>query len=262
MLLVYLTGGFYISRLLFYATRISPWLLTSMKTSTSSELYTGFFWLLYFCQTFQLQLATSAMLLSGRFYQQALFYLPLLPHFLARFVTQMWAGIPHPESSSVPILTKLSFPADAWSWTTHVVDRRPLVYQLRQWATKYKFTKLLNMCQATYACSKSYRKYYQQDLLSNNKYRLKLLQRNYFLTILIWKNLCFTEKIHSNARLVSSDVFHMFTQSINFFLIPLSYSCLKNVIHQIDSKNEWLLLSITFAAKLELVFVLTFENAF
>ena len=37
---------------------------------------------------------------------------------------------------------------------------------------------------------------------------------------------------------------------------------LKNVIHQIDSKNEWLLLSVTFTVKLELVFVLTFENAF
>ena len=36
----------------------------------------------------------------------------------------------------------------------------------------------------------------------------------------------------------------------------------KNVIHQIDSKNEWLLLSVTFMAKFELVFVLTFENAF
>ena len=36
----------------------------------------------------------------------------------------------------------------------------------------------------------------------------------------------------------------------------------ENVIHQIDSKNEWLLLSVTFTAKLELVFVLTFENTF
>ena len=36
----------------------------------------------------------------------------------------------------------------------------------------------------------------------------------------------------------------------------------ENVIHQIDSKNEWLLLSVTFTAKLELVFVLIFENAF
>ena len=33
-------------------------------------------------------------------------------------------------------------------------------------------------------------------------------------------------------------------------------------IHQVGSKNEWLLLSVTFTAKLELVFVLTFENAF
>ena len=33
-------------------------------------------------------------------------------------------------------------------------------------------------------------------------------------------------------------------------------------VHQRDSKNEWLLLSVTFTAKLELVFVLTFENAF
>ena len=37
---------------------------------------------------------------------------------------------------------------------------------------------------------------------------------------------------------------------------------MENVIHQIDSKNEWLLLSVTFTAKLELVFVLTFENTF
>ena len=35
----------------------------------------------------------------------------------------------------------------------------------------------------------------------------------------------------------------MFTQ-----LIPLPYRCLKNVVHQIDSKNEWLLLSVTFGA--------------
>ena len=36
----------------------------------------------------------------------------------------------------------------------------------------------------------------------------------------------------------------------------------ENVINQTDNKNEWLLLSVTFRAKLELVFVLTFENAF
>ena len=31
---------------------------------------------------------------------------------------------------------------------------------------------------------------------------------------------------------------------------------------QIDSKNEWLLLSVTFTSKLKLVFAFTFENAF
>ena len=36
----------------------------------------------------------------------------------------------------------------------------------------------------------------------------------------------------------------------------------ENAIHQIDSKSEWLLLSVTFTVKFELVFVLTFENAF
>ena len=41
-----------------------------------------------------------------------------------------------------------------------------------------------------------------------------------------------------------------------------SYRCRENVIHQRDSKNEWLLLSVTFTAKLGLVFVLTLKNAF
>ena len=34
------------------------------------------------------------------------------------------------------------------------------------------------------------------------------------------------------------------------------------MIHQVGSKNEWLLLSVTFMTKLNLVFVLTFENLF
>ena len=40
------------------------------------------------------------------------------------------------------------------------------------------------------------------------------------------------------------------------------YRCLKNVVHQIVSKNKWLLLSASFTAKFRLVFVLTLENAF
>ena len=37
---------------------------------------------------------------------------------------------------------------------------------------------------------------------------------------------------------------------------------MKNVIHQIDSKNEWLVLSSSFTAKFDLAFGLTLENAF
>ena len=50
----------------------------------------------------------------------------------------------------------------------------------------------------------------------------------------------------------------------NLFYIVITYSgykCLKNVIHPIDNKNEWLL-PASFTAKFELVFVLTLENAF
>ena len=52
----------------------------------------------------------------------------------------------------------------------------------------------------------------------------------------------------------------MFTQlTFNSIMLQMSK---KDMVHQIDSKNEWLLLSETFTAKFELVFVLTFENAF
>ena len=40
------------------------------------------------------------------------------------------------------------------------------------------------------------------------------------------------------------------------------YRCLKNVIHQIASKNVSLLLSARFTEKFGLAFVLTLENAF
>ena len=36
----------------------------------------------------------------------------------------------------------------------------------------------------------------------------------------------------------------------------------QNILDQIESKNEWLLLPVAFTAKLALIFVLTFENAF
>ena len=64
---------------------------------------------------------------------------------------------------------------------------------------------------------------------------------------------------------------------IQIWLLPTFFICLHNElssfnsimvqmsekrVHQIDGKNKWLLLSVTFTAKLELVFVLTFENDF
>ena len=56
LLLFYLTGGFYVSELLFLATSTPPWFLRPIKASTSSELYPGYFRLLYFCQAFPSQL--------------------------------------------------------------------------------------------------------------------------------------------------------------------------------------------------------------
>ena len=69
------------------------------------------------------------------FTAQVFFTLHFFPTFWYVFVTQMWAEAPHPESCSVPTLSELSLPADAWSWTTHIVDTRPFAYQLCQWAT-------------------------------------------------------------------------------------------------------------------------------
>ena len=67
---------------------------------------------------------------------------------------------------------------------------------------------------------------------------------------------------YRNGWLTASVLFDMFTQSIKFYTFYYQYRCLKNVIHQIDSKNGWLLLSASFTAKFGLVFFLTLENAF
>ena len=67
---------------------------------------------------------------------------------------------------------------------------------------------------------------------------------------------------YRNGWLAASNLFDMFTQSIKFYTFHYQYRCLKNVIHQIDSKNGWLLLSASFTAKFGLVFVLLLEDAF
>ena len=71
---------------------------------------------------------------------------------------------------------------------------------------------------------------------------------------------------YKDGWLAASDLFDMFRQLIKFYytfhFTYQEYRCLKNVIHQIDSKNEWLLLPASFTVKLGLVFVLTLQNAF
>ena len=69
-------------------------------------------------------------------------------------------------------------------------------------------------------------------------------------------------RLNQDECLVGSDLFHMFTRSIDFYYILLSlikeYRCLKNVFHQID-RNEWLFLSAfqqSLWKFLKLVFVL------
>ena len=59
-----------------------------------------------------------------------------------------------------------------------------------------------------------------------------------------------------NGRLADSDLFYMFTQPIKLYIFHyhvLKVQMFENVIHQIDSKNEWLLLSASFMAKFALV---------
>ena len=55
---------------------------------------------------------------------------------------------------------------------------------------------------------------------------------------------------YRNGWLAASDLFHMLTQSVQFYTLHFQYSCLKNVIYQIDSKNKWLLLSASLLQNL------------
>ena len=67
-----------------------------------------------------------------------------------------------------------------------------------------------------------------------------------FIEIRGWLLLTFSICLHNQLR------------SFNSIMVQMP----KNMIHQVGSKNEWLLLSVTLMAKLELDFVLTFKNAF
>ena len=74
---------------------------------------------------------------------------------------------------------------------------------------------------------------------------------------------------YKNGCLAATNLFILLSQlnphkQLNSMRSIISYHenrCLKNVIHQIDSKNKWLLLSASLTAKFDLAFVLTLENA-
>ena len=107
-------GGFYVSSLLFHTTDTPPQLLRTVKVSTSSELYPGYFRLLYFCQDFPSQFYRQRYDFEWTFFTHGRFYASS-PIFLEYFVTQMRAGTSHAGSSSVSALTELSLLADAWT---------------------------------------------------------------------------------------------------------------------------------------------------
>ena len=133
---------FTFSGLLFLATGTPHWLLRPVKASTGSELYPSYFRLLYFFPGFSVTVLPRALpFWVGIFYPQAFFTL----HCFTK-IFETVCDSDDPGSSSAPTLTELSLSADAWTWSTHIVVTRPLIYQLRQWATKYRAKiELLNM---------------------------------------------------------------------------------------------------------------------
>ena len=70
IVVVFLTGSFYVSGLLFLATGTPPWLLRPVKASTSSELYPDYFWL-----PLLFHLPRALRFWVGVFYPQAFFTL-------------------------------------------------------------------------------------------------------------------------------------------------------------------------------------------
>ena len=87
----------------------------------------------------------------------------------------------------------------------------------------------------------------------NEIFQLRKISRavrgNYKLNDTHRKRQIFHSIQYRNGWLGASDLFDMFTQSIKFYIFHYQYRCLKIVIHQIDSKNGWLLLSVSFTAK-------------
>ena len=131
MLIVFLSSlevftfpGYFSMPLAFHPGFSGPWRPLPALSSTLAT-----FGCITLARLFRHIVTTSATVLSGQFLPTADFYLALLPHMLAHFVTQIQEGTLHPGYSSVPALKELSLPADAWPWTTHIVDIRLLVHR-------------------------------------------------------------------------------------------------------------------------------------
>ena len=97
----------------------------------------------------------------------------------------------------------------------------------------------------------------------NSRSFLNTIHNALILSILSGKKICCT---HFSIRVATWLIltFFMFTQSIKFYTYyyHILYRYLKNLVHQIDSKNQWLLLSARFAGEFGFVFPLTLENTF
>ena len=96
-------------------------------------LYPDYFRLLYFCQAFPSHFYRERYGFERVFFTHRCFL---------RFTPSPHCGIfcDTDEARNTPFRIFLSacpiLPADAWSWTTHIVDTRPLAYYMRQWAMK------------------------------------------------------------------------------------------------------------------------------
>ena len=95
-----------------------------------------------------------------------------------------------------------------------------------------------------------------------NFINMDLIFYHLFSDILTWKN-CFNS---INTRMAGWQLLTYFIYLHNYVLHVLLSSINEQMfekcnIHQIDSKNDYLLLSVSFTAKFGLAFVLTLENA-
>ena len=116
-----------------------------------------------FARLFHHSFTASATVLSGHFLPTGVFYLALILHILAHFCL---------PSQSCPF--RLTHGLELLIYKTIGLPIAP------QWATKYRASKLFNKFQSTYAWLKTIKRLWT---ILINKYCLKLLQRNCFLSI-------------------------------------------------------------------------------